>query len=303
MGTTIEAVACVSGGGRHPLARGARKLTDAAARGCLARCGRTASDLDLLVNAGIYHDRNLGEPALAALIQEDVGANPGHPPIGGHGTFSFDLYNAACGVLTGAFVADGFLRSRAISLAMVVAGEADPAPRETRGFAFPAAGAALALAWRDDRPGFTDFRFETFPAFADLFRSEVAWEARAAHHGRTGRNVLTVDIAGAYRDRALDCAEEATKAFLDQTGVVPDDVGLFVATGSVPDFGDDLAIRLGVDPSRVAAPQPPLAAAHTVAPIAALDAATSDGRFFLSPLTLFVSAGAGITVANALYAG
>ena len=41
--------------------------------------GRDAHDVDLLINAGIYRDRNLGEPAFAAMIQEDIGANPEDP--------------------------------------------------------------------------------------------------------------------------------------------------------------------------------------------------------------------------------
>ena len=99
MATIIESVGAV----RRPRLlrkRGARRLADAAARRALHRAGLVAGDIDLLLNAGLYHDRNLGEPALAALIQEDIGANPEDPHAGGHGTFSFDVANGACGVLT-----------------------------------------------------------------------------------------------------------------------------------------------------------------------------------------------------------
>jgi hypothetical protein len=34
----------------------------------------------MLITAGVYHDEILSEPAFASLIQEDIGANPGHPP-------------------------------------------------------------------------------------------------------------------------------------------------------------------------------------------------------------------------------
>ena len=51
----------------------------ASAEDCLREAGRTAHEVDLLVNAGIYRDRNLAEPALAALIQQDIGANPEEP--------------------------------------------------------------------------------------------------------------------------------------------------------------------------------------------------------------------------------
>jgi 3-oxoacyl-[acyl-carrier-protein] synthase III len=97
------------------------RLADAAARECLARAGREASDVDLLINAGVYREDNMGEPALAALVQEDIGANLGHPADGGHGTFSFDLANGACGVISAMHLQAGLLRSGVIRLGLIVA--------------------------------------------------------------------------------------------------------------------------------------------------------------------------------------
>ena len=91
---------------------GALELADDAARTCLDRADRTAEELDLLINAGVYHDRILSEPAFASLIQEDIGANLAQrAPGAGHGTFSFDVYNGACGLLTGIHLVDGMLAS------------------------------------------------------------------------------------------------------------------------------------------------------------------------------------------------
>ena len=73
------------------MAPGALELADVAARLCLERANRTADELDLLINAGVYHDKILSEPAFASLIQEDIGANLGHPAGAGRGTFSFDV--------------------------------------------------------------------------------------------------------------------------------------------------------------------------------------------------------------------
>ena len=92
----------------------------------------TLDDVDLLVNAGIYRDRNLGEPALAAMIQQDIGANPENPHADTHGTFSFDVSNGTCGVLTALQIVDGFLKSHAIDCALVVASDADPGRRNER---------------------------------------------------------------------------------------------------------------------------------------------------------------------------
>ncbi len=78
MGTVIERVALTEGG--WLTRRSALRLAVKSAKDCLERAGRDPDDVELLVNAGIYRDRNLGEPAMAAMIQQDIGANPEDPP-------------------------------------------------------------------------------------------------------------------------------------------------------------------------------------------------------------------------------
>src|ERR1700751_5707493 len=125
MGTRIEAAtALTSQGLRKPTAR---RLADAAARACLAQAGKEPDDLDMLINVGIYREDNMGEPALAALIQEDIGASLGQPPTGRRGTFSFDLLNGACGVISAAQIESGLLRSGVIRLGAVVPSGVRPA--------------------------------------------------------------------------------------------------------------------------------------------------------------------------------
>ena len=96
MATRIESVAVVAGTFLH---HSARKLADHAVRDALAAAEIQPDDVDLLLNTGIFHDRLMGEPAMAALIQEDIGANPEDPHGEGHGTFSFDVANGSAGVL------------------------------------------------------------------------------------------------------------------------------------------------------------------------------------------------------------
>ena len=298
MGTIIEATATATSHHR-PFAPGALKLADTAARLCLERAERTADELDLLINAGVYHDKLMNEPALASLIQEDIGANPDQHPGEGHGTFSFDIANGGCGLLTGIHLVDGLLASGTVNLGMVVASDIDPEPGVSEGFAFPAVGGAILLSADDSRPGFAAFRFATFPEFADLFGSYVDWHEDArrglAHHGR---NILTVEIADEYVVRALECAESTVREFADAQALDLTDVDLLVATASVPGFAAGLASRLGVPTERAATSAEDLTEhAHTAAPAVALEA---DG-LKTARTVLFVSAGAGITIAVALY--
>ena len=296
MGTIIEASATATAHHR-PFAPGALKLADAAARLCLERAGRTADELDLLVNAGVYHDKFMNEPALASLIQEDIGANPDQQPGAGHGTFSFDISNGACGLLTGIQVVDGMLASGTIELGMVVASDMNPEPGVSEGFTFPAVGGAVLLSADDSRAGFTAFQFATFPEYAELFQSYLDWHEDARRGLHHGRNILTVEIAESYTSRALECAESTARELAAAQALDLGEVDLLIATASVPGFADGLAAHLGVPAERVASPADGLATTHTAAPAVALESV----RLEAASSALFVSAGAGITVAAALY--
>jgi 3-oxoacyl-[acyl-carrier-protein] synthase III len=288
MGTIIEAAATAS----SPSA-GAVALADAAARACLQRAQRAADDVDLLINAGVYLDRGISEPAIAALIQEDISANVEQQAGAGQGTLSFDVRNGSCGLLTGIHLVDGMLASGTVSLGMVVATDADPEPGVTEGFAFPALGGAMLLSADDSRPGFTAFRFATFPEHGELFQSAVAWR----ENGRDGRNVLTVVIADEYAGRALDCAESTARELAAAEGGDLGEVGLLIASASVAGFAGELGRRLGLPGERVAPAPDGVAAAHT----AALAAALESGRLADAGTALFVSVGAGLTAVAALY--
>ena len=294
MGTIIEATATATAD-RPP---GALKLADAAARSCLERANRSADEVDLLINAGVYEDKSISEPAIASLIQEDIGANPEQQNGVGQGTFSFDVRNGACGLLTGIHLVDGMLASGTVDLGMVVASDVDPEPGVSEGFVFPAVGGAILLSADDSRPGFSSFGFETFPEFADLFQSYMDWQEDApGGEIPPGGNVLTVEIAESYATRAIDCAESTARQLSAGNGLDLSQLDLLVATASVPGFADGLAKRLGVSADRVASPSDDLAGAHTAAPAVALESVRLEGV----GTALFVSAGAGITVVAALY--
>jgi 3-oxoacyl-[acyl-carrier-protein] synthase III len=297
MGTVIEASATAVAHGllRRP---SALQLADVAARSCLERAGRTADEVGLLVNAGVYQDKSTSEPALASLIQEDIDANREQHVGAGHGTFSFDVRNGACGLLTGIHLVDGMLASRTIELGMVVASDADPEPGASAGYGFPAVGGAVLLSADDSRPGFTAFRFATFPEFGELFHSYVDWHEHARRGlAHRGRNLITVEIAESYPAHALECAESTARELAAAERLDFGEVDALVATASVPGFGAALAQRLGVPGERVAPAPDGLAGAHTAGPAVALESA----RLEAGRTAMLVSAGAGLTVVAALY--
>jgi 3-oxoacyl-[acyl-carrier-protein] synthase-3 len=304
MGAHIEAVCALTNHGwRKPIAR---RLADSAARTCLANAGKAAADVDMLINAGVYREDGMGEPALAALVQEDIGANLGRSPTGeGHGTFSFDLINGGCGVINAIQIEAGLLRSGVIRLGGIVASDVHPNLKNARAALFRPTGGALLLNWDDRIAGFTDFYTETFPEYEDLFASGLVWQKQHGPHHipqrGTGEHLVVVDERLGYHARLVDCAEEATRNFLNHLGMGIGDIDLFVPAPSYADFVDPLVRRLDVPADRVAYVAEDLEGAYTTGPIAALQAAIRSGRLGEARNTVMLAAGAGITAALALY--
>ena len=304
MGTHIKAACAQAGnGGRKTTAR---RLADAAATNCLALAGCQPRDVDMLINVGVYREDNMGEPALAALIQEDIGANLGHPPTGGTGTFSFDLLNGACGVISAIQIESGLLQSGVIQLGTVVSSDVQPDLVKPGGHFLRPAGGAILLNWDDSPAGFTDFHTETFPEYAGLFSSGLVWR-RGRGHGihsprqGEGRNQMVVSVRPGYEARLADCAEEATRRFLRRLGLGIEDIDLLIPAPAAPGFVDPLRAKLGIPGDRVAYTPEDLEEAYTTGPIAALQAAIKSGRLSEAENTLLLAAGSGITVALALY--
>ena len=289
MGTIIDHVAVTHAGwrGRHS----ALHIAVAAAKACLDEAGRSPTDLDLLINAGLYRDRNLGEPALAALIQEDVGANPEDPHAGAHGTFSFDVANGVCGPLTALQVADGFLRSGSIRHALVVASDADPAHHMTHDFPFASAGGALLCSWADDDSGLGPFCWANFPDGGESFHSTVAYD--------NGRNRLQIAASDLMDETFAVAAAKVAFECLDRASTDLDAVDLVLAAPPRAGFTAGLAADLGLPTDRVVAARDERV--HTAALIVALHDATTAGRQPPGSTALLLAAGAGVTAGAALY--
>ena len=76
----------------------ALKLADAAAPVCLERADRNPDEVELLINAGVHLDESISEPAIASLIQENIGANPVIQPGAGQEPADVDLLIATASV-------------------------------------------------------------------------------------------------------------------------------------------------------------------------------------------------------------
>jgi 3-oxoacyl-[acyl-carrier-protein] synthase-3 len=290
MGTIIDraTVAHASWRSRHS----ALRIAVATTRACLDAAGCRPNDVDLLINAGIYRDRILGEPALAALIQEDIGANPEDPHPGAHGTFSYDVANGVCGPLTALQIVDGFLGSGAINRALVVASDADPGHHLTEEpFPFAGAGGALLCHRTDDDSGFGPFCWANSPDHRKSFRATVTYQH--------GRNRLRIEAGDAADDVSAVLAAKVAEECVDRTSTDLDAVSLVLAAPARASFAEGLASHLGVPVERIAVAHDERI--HTAALIAAFHDADVATRLQPGDTVLFVAADSGVTAGAAVY--
>jgi len=287
MGTVIDRLDVTRGGWRTR--HSALHLAVAAARTCLRRAGRDPDDVDLLINTGIYRDKNLAEPALAALIQQDIGANPEDPHDDAHGTFSFDISNGTCGVLTALQIIDGFLRSHTVNCALVVASDANPGRGMTEDFPFSPVGAALLCDWSDDDFGLGRVHWVNIPDDGENFRATVGLE--------DARNVLRFSGSAAMDEQFAAAAGQAARSCLEEAALDLSEVDFVVAAPARHAYRAALAAQLAVPVERIIVAEDE--SMHTASLVAALRSAAEE----LPPgaRVLLVAAGAGVTAGAALY--
>ncbi len=288
MPTTIEGASVVMGGFRRR--HSALRLAVAASRAALERSGLARREVDLLINAGIYRDRILGEPALAPLIQDDAGLDSGDPQPGGSGTFSFDVSNGPCGVLNALQIADGFLRSATIRAALVVASDADPGRGLAPHFPFRPVGAAAVCRWTGEERGLIGFAWRDVPDGGSSFRSTVTFD--------DGSNTLAVVEEPAFAEAAGEAAGAAAAEVLERHGASVATIDLVVAAPARPLFVKVLAEAVGLGEEWIVTGE---AGAHTAGLLAALEKAERSGLTRPGGLVLLVCGGAGVTAGAALY--
>jgi len=287
MGTVIDELDVTRGNWRSR--RSALQLAVKAAKGCLVHADTEPSDLDLLINAGIYRDRNLGEPALAAIIQDDIGANPEDPHNDAHGTFSFDIANGTCGVLTALQIADGFLRSHTISLALVVASDAAPGRGASERFPFSPTGAALLCKWSEHDDGLGPVCWVNRPDDGETFSASIDFDMV--------RNVLRFRKSATVARELAAAATQAARGCLDAAALNLSDVPVIIAAPPDRRYRAELAAGLGVDVERIAVASDEHM--HTASLVAALKPVTET--LPAGTPVLLVAAGAGIVAGAALY--
>jgi 3-oxoacyl-[acyl-carrier-protein] synthase-3 len=302
MGAIIESVAvCLPHAG---CSEGSVDLAVRAADAALERAGCHPHNVGVLINTGVFRDRNIAEPAMAPFVQQRIGANPDPPTslLAQARTLSFDLTNGLCGPLDACRTIDGLLGSGRARLGLLVTSDVDPTPGGSRGLAFDAAGAALLLRRGRDGEGFVAFHSRSFAKYAHLARAQLRWVGDdAALPGGAPPHVMVMDEDASLARESARCAARTIAELLEREALDPAEVDLVLAAPYPLGFPEALCEETGGSLARVVSAGPGLGRPYTAGIPAALQSAIQCGAWRSARRVLFVAASAGIGVATALY--
>ncbi|GAB2706783.1 hypothetical protein [Nocardia thraciensis] len=261
------------------------ELATRAGRACMERAGVSPDRIGVVINAGVFRDSNISEPAVAALLQQRLGIgleyHTGRIPA-----FSFDLLHGATGVIHALTVAHCFLAPGELEYALIVAGDTHPSTeRAVEDFPYAAGGAAVLLR-SSGAGGFGQLHATQTTGAAE----PTAWVNLAAA-GTSGRSALSVRTGAG---EPLAYAIEAVRECLAAEGLDRGDFGtgsvVLLAPAPTPGFREQLAYRLGVPSMSVAGVDPAIGDPYTAAPVHAYLSAADAGLLDSARAVLFLAA-------------
>ena len=272
-----------------------------AAKNCLAQCGMSVSEVDLLINVGVFRDDNIIEPAMAPLIQKQAGLNPDPVRRGSldHTTLSFDINDGPGGFLTAVRVAESFFKTGCARHALVVGGDIHPSRTPHRDFPFSTMAAAALLAFaEDDGQGFSDFHFKTSSNGSFGFSANVDLMA----NGLVSRSSMNFEMEEDYTDRLIAFASEMLLELFQSGRMNAAAIDYVVVSQQIKGLGRLIAEAAGLNGrARVIDLYDQYGDAHTSTLMVSYHHLAGGDLLKKNDRILFLSAGSGLSASCALY--
>jgi len=212
-----------------------------AAKACLDDSGVAASQLGLLIHAGVYRDEFISEPAIAAFIAGDIGANDDIHGADGTKTLAFDVLNGGVGFLNACQVATQMIGGGKVDHAMVVVSETENNTAESGDplLGVDQTGSAVVLSGGDDSVGFGRFVFHHDPEHADALTTYT----RQAQ----GHTWLHIDREPKLTTHYLDSIPAAVDELLQLEGLDRSDISVVIPPFLSAGDHTELAKRISID--------------------------------------------------------
>jgi 3-oxoacyl-[acyl-carrier-protein] synthase III len=290
----IESLGVAPLGQRQP--RNTLAQLTQAAESCFASSIYDPQDVDLLVNAGVYRNEFLSEPALAAVLAGELRMNDASESPDDKKTLAFDVTSGATGFLQACYLSGQMIDSGEFDTAMVVASEidynADVWPDNVLGLE-EAASAVILDGRGDGESGFGKFHFH------DDWGHLLRFESHSVH--RNGRSALWFARDDDLEHYYLLSIRRAVMQLLDETGHRIADFDVVLPPQISPSFVEKLGKKLAVPAKCLIRVPQPHKNLYTSSLAHSFVTMRRERRVKPGTMGLIIEVGAGIQVACATY--
>ncbi|MGE5190910.1 MAG: 3-oxoacyl-[acyl-carrier-protein] synthase III C-terminal domain-containing protein [Deltaproteobacteria bacterium] len=276
--------------------RDAVSMLAAAADSCLRRSRYGRRDIELLINAGVYRNDFLCEPAVASIVAGRLRTRDDRPDSSDSGTLAFDLTSGSLGVLEACWAASNMIASGNFRTAMVMAAEIEVNSDAGSGrrLGLEETGSALILDGSTaDGPGFGAFHFQSFPRHLHKFGAHSAVV--------DGKTVLCFERDPAWESSCRDCIAECVAQFLKRERHDRSEIAVVLPPLISAGFVSRLAAALKMPQARVVSPPAGCRDLYTSSLASGLTMLREQNRVRPGEVGLIVGVGSGIQVGCATY--
>ncbi|MCK5820833.1 MAG: hypothetical protein KAH17_03060 [Bacteroidales bacterium] len=273
------------------LQRSSIRLSVKAVEDCLSKEGLDPEEIGIFINTGIFRDKHIGEPAIAALIHGDLSINCGSP-------FCFDLNNGGVGYINALEVCSNLIENGESKAGIVVSGDAIPRRIDRWVFPYSPAATAITLKKGPAESGFIEFFHKSFPEHADLQTSALRWDK--PDFRKSNRHILKINQDKEYAQQCFESAKITLTEFFSNHKLSAADFDLLLYSHSPKQFGIKLKtwLRLPKDSYGKILDGGEI---HTAGLGYSLSRAMTSSKFHQARNVLFIAVGSGIQVSLAWY--
>jgi len=269
-----------------------------AAENCITNGNIDRTEIDVVINTGVFRDYNLFEPSVAILIQRKLGISTGYS--NDKHVLSFDLMNGACGFLYAAQAADSIFRSTSMRKALLISSDSHPSREKVPGFPYSHLGAAMVLEWDENSSkGFEKFEFKT--GVTDFNGVDAYMDTM--NQGSKGRESISIRKDDNYVERLSSFAVQSIEEYLKSTDMAAADLkGLkLLTTQPAENFRSTVAGAIDSIETVGENMYKKYGDVHSSALNVAYHDAFKEGMIQENDRLLFSASGAGLTSGTVLY--
>ncbi|MCJ8328715.1 MAG: hypothetical protein MJH11_01840 [Lentisphaeria bacterium] len=271
-------------------------LATNAVKNALGETDVDLSEYDLMINAGVYRNNYLAEPAVATMVAGNIKLNSDVEDWQKSKTFAFDIINGACGFLYTCFTAESMLKSGKFNKAICVTSEIENNKQSVsdKMVGIKESGAALLLEKTKENQGFIDYHFSSFTDHLNQFRSKVITVDKNSY--------LDFKRDDKFEESLINCIDTSCEEFLAKHNLSFDDIALVFPPQMCTEWIRNLGKKLNLNSDKlIIVEEDNTENYYTTSIPFCLRHVESKGLAKEGEIALMIEAGSGINVALALY--